>query len=129
MPAIVRLSLPLPPKILHPNHKPRSMGGIFAQGSAFKKYKARARVEAMAIRLQNPREDFPWRRATTRARFFFKAPNNRDGDNLAAWLKAAWDGIAAGGIVVNDSGLTHLPPTQSIDKDYPRVELDVKETP
>jgi len=129
MATIVKISLPLPHKTLHPNHHHRTPGGAIAKHIAYQAYKERACIEATAIRLQNQQQGFPWSRAMTHARFFFATNRNRDGDNLGGWLKAGWDGIAQGGLVVNDSGLTHMPPMQDIDKDNPRVELTIEETP
>lgn len=57
-----------------------------------------------------------WERATAEATFH--KPGSRakvaDGDNLNASLKAAFDGLQDAGIIVNDSGLTVLPPRQLI---------------
>lgn len=64
-----------------------------------------------------------WTNATCQARFYFAKRAARDGDNLLAWLKAYFDGVADAGLVANDAGITHLPATTDIDKTNPRVEL------
>jgi len=63
--------------------------------------------------------------ARVTARFFFKTRRRRDRDNLLASLKPAFDGLADAGLVVDDSGLIHMPVEQHIDRTDPRVELVV----
>lgn len=68
-----------------------------------------------------------WERAETHTRFYFPTNRRRDDDNCMSTLKPVWDGFADAGIVKNDSGFTHHPPTIEVDKIDPRVEVDVCE--
>lgn len=111
--------LPLPPKMLHPNARPHYM----AKARATKKARADAGwltlVSMNDADVGKPR----WPEAACRARFYFAKPANRDRDNLIAWLKAYFDGVADAGLVANDAGITHLPVEHFIDTANPRVEL------
>ena len=63
--------------------------------------------------------------AVVGVRWYAASSRSRDGDNALASLKAAFDGLADAGVVDNDSGITHLPVSFSIDLKRPRVELYV----
>jgi len=65
----------------------------------------------------------PWPAATLECTFYHKCVRTRDKDNANASMKHAFDGIAAAGIVTNDTHFTPLPPTLLISKDNPRVEV------
>ena len=98
----VVITLPLPPKSLHPNARPHH----------FKKArdtKSAREIAAMVAR-QHRSQDWPWGGASFQATFFL--PRKNDDDNLAAWLKAYRDGIASAGVVVNDSRFVVLPVVQ-----------------
>lgn len=69
-----------------------------------------------------------WKAAEAEATFFFRDKRRRDRDNLLASLKAAFDGIAAAGVVEDDANLTHLPVRVEVDKADPRVEIKIRRT-
>lgn len=113
------ITLPLPPKSLHPNARPCWQ----AKARATKKARSEA---ALIARMAPDRPAEPWEKATVQATFYLK--RKQDSDNLVAWTKATLDGLQ-GWIVVNDSGLTILPPIQIVGKDLDhRLELKVEET-
>jgi Holliday junction resolvase RusA-like endonuclease len=113
----IHLVLPLPPKGCSPNDRPAHWS---QQRRVMREYKHQVEMEARRI----PASQRPgWERAETRAVFYFATNRRRDEDNAAASLKAAWDGIAAAGIVANDAGLTHRRPELRVDPERPRVEL------
>jgi Holliday junction resolvase RusA-like endonuclease len=112
----VKIVMRLPPKPLHPNSRPH----YIAKAKAARAYREIARLNALAIR-----PPAPWRAATVQCTFFFTTNRRRDGDNWLASMKAAFDGLADGGLVVNDAGFTHLPPRLVTDRAHPRVEIEV----
>jgi len=57
--------------------------------------------------------------------FFYKIKRRRDRDNCLAQLKAAFDGLADAGLVVDDSDFIHMPVRLEFDKANPRVELHI----
>ena len=69
-----------------------------------------------------------YRAASCEPRFFFAQNRKRDRDNLLASLKSSFDGLADGGLIVNDSAMTYLPVVVAIDRTNPRVELHITET-
>lgn len=99
------IDLSLPPKALSPNARPHWR----TKANATKKYRRLAGLLALAA--LNGQD--PPRLKTATARLTFTFPDHpsrqRDHDNLAASMKAAWDGLADAGILDNDRGLTHLP--------------------
>jgi Holliday junction resolvase RusA-like endonuclease len=115
----VKIVMRLPPKALHPNSRPH----YFAKAKAARAYREIARLNALAVR---PRA--PWPAATVQCTFFFATTRRRDGDNWLASMKAAFDGLADGRLVVNDAGFTHLPPKMQIDRASPRVEIEAWQT-
>jgi crossover junction endodeoxyribonuclease RusA len=67
-----------------------------------------------------------WTSARVTIRFYFATRRRRDKDNLLAQLKSAFDGIADSGLILNDSGLTPMPPEMLVDKLNPRVEITLE---
>ncbi len=104
---MITITLPLPPRELHPNSRPHPK----RKWALTKQYRTRALGEALAIR---PWE--PWGSATTQATFYFATNRNRDRDNLLAWLKAAFDGIADADVIADESGFTQKPVHIEIDR-------------
>jgi crossover junction endodeoxyribonuclease RusA len=115
----LRLTLPLPPRELHPNARPHWA----KKARAVRDYRRLAWAYARDAVHPNPPR---WKEAETRVVFYFATHRTRDGDGAAAALKAAWDGIADAGVVENDAGLVHYPPTLRVDRDRPRVELELR---
>ena len=109
--------LPLPPRELSPNARPHWA----AKARAVKRYRQTAWLCALAVR---PSEPIQTARVTSR--FFFRNRRRRDRDNLLASLKPAFDGIAGARVVTNDSGMTHMPVEQYLDRTDPRVEIVVE---
>lgn len=119
------IALPIPPKELHPNHKPYTPGGCMAKARATAKYKRLAYLIALhTMAGQTPPR---WERATMVPVFFHTCKRRRDRDNLAASLKAGIDGIVKAGLMTDDNGLVVCPPVQQIDPRRPRVELTFME--
>ena len=116
---MILLALSLPPKELHPNSRVHWA----AKARAVKAYRQQTGI--MTLLWQH----LHWKRVTVQATFYFKTSRRRDGDNLLASLKPAFDGLVDAGVLVDDSGITHLPVTVKIDKENPRVELRIKESP
>jgi hypothetical protein len=48
--------------------------------------------------------------------------------HTTATRKPSFDGLADGGLIVNDSAMTYLPVVVAIDRTNPRVELHITET-
>ena len=89
------------------------------------------RMAAWGLTLQAiGRNDAPrWTAATVKVTYFYKVHGTRDRDNALAKLKAAFDGMADAGLVVNDSAFTYLPVGESeIDRRNPRVQIEVWRT-
>ena len=121
----ITVVLPLPPQILRPNARAHYM----AKARATSETRYDATLAATHARdLLHVGKDFQISRPVVSVRWFFKDADTRtrDEDNLLAWLKAYFDGIVDSGIVGDDGGFTHNPPTLIRDKDQ-RVEITFKE--
>jgi crossover junction endodeoxyribonuclease RusA len=114
------VTLRLPPRILSPNARPNR----YAKAEAVRQYRETAHLLALA-----ERPGRPMRCARVTATFYFRDRRPRDGDNLLASLKPAFDGLADAGVVTNDSGLVHMPVEQRLDRAKPRVEIAVEPLP
>lgn len=105
---MLTLTLKHPPRELHPNGR----ASVFNGARLVKLSRLYAKLEAInAMNRIGWMKPPQWEKATTRTTFHFDKKRRRDGDNLGAWLKSYWDGIADAGVVVNDSGFHHEPPT------------------
>ena len=116
---VVCIELPIPPRQLLPNtptgssrlSRTRLMKACRTQaGWAFKQ------ANQAGLKLQV---------ATVRPVFFWPDRRRRDSDNMASAMKPYWDGMQDSGLIANDAGLTHLPPVNLLDREKPRVELEV----
>ena len=114
------ITLPLPPKELSPNGRPHWA----AKARATKNYREYAWAETTAT---TDGTSHLWDRAKETARFYFKTNRRRDRDNLLASLKAAFDGITDAQLLINDSGLMHMPVEIYKDVDNPRVEITIEQ--
>jgi len=114
-----KVALPLPPKELSPNT--RCHWGKKAKAIA--EYRANAANYAASLVWRD--EDANFQTAKEQTTFYFRDKRRRDADNLLAMLKSAFDGIVDGGILADDSGLTHLPIIVLVDKENPRVEIRI----
>lgn len=117
----IKITLRLPGTVLSPN-APRGTHWAVRR-DAIRAYRGLACAEAMAIGNRNR-----WKSAEQRATFYFTANRNRDGDNFLARLKPVWDGLQDAGVLDNDSGLVHHPVKFEIDKENPRVEIEIRES-
>ncbi len=111
------LTFPLPPEVLHPNG--RTQKPMYRA-----KMVSKTRGESAFVARQHAPPQ-PFATATVQATFYL--PRRRDGDGLNAWIKAVLDGLQDAGIVVNDSGITLLPPLQVTGKNVDRrLELRIE---
>ena len=107
MPSL-EITIPLPPRATHPNARPhwRTLAKAKKQqrGDAFLSAK-----DAIG-RSAAPR----FVRATILATFYKPGTQAKtmDSDGMVAWLKATADGLQDAQVIVNDSGLTWLPPKE-----------------
>jgi len=69
-----------------------------------------------------------WKTADCQVVWFARDARRRDKDNLLHSLKATFDGLVDGGLLVDDAGITHLPLSIEIDPTRPRVELHLRQT-
>lgn len=116
----MKLTFSIPPKSLAPNARVHYM----TKASAIKKHRA-----AVALVARIEVHNAGWKtaeRARVRATFYFSTKRRRDADNLLASLKAAFDGLRDAGVINDDAGLEHQPVQVAIDKQNPRVELEVE---
>ena len=122
------ITLPLPHKSLSPNYTVGSRGARLGKAAKIKKYRMDA-MHAGAAEIADAGYDLLlWKEATVQATFYHKDRRRRDSDNLLGSLKSAFDGLKDSGLILDDSGLTHLPVQKLVDKANPRVELTVWET-
>jgi crossover junction endodeoxyribonuclease RusA len=112
----VKITLPLPNKQLSPNARCHWR----VKAKAVKAARTLAYCEAINAGCAGEK----WRSATMQATFYFNLNRGRDRDNAASSLKSHVDGVALAGLLVNDTGLTPLPPILIVDKnEKERVEL------
>jgi crossover junction endodeoxyribonuclease RusA len=115
---MIRVTLPLPPRELHPNARVHWR----KKSRATREYRRRAWAEAMrATPVREPR----YARATCRVWFYLPDNRRRDSDNLLAWMKAGIDGLADAGIVENDRAFSFPAVEVALDRNNPRVILEV----
>lgn len=88
---------------------------------AKKSYRETAHAFAQKALKRKPK----WSVAKVQCHFFHQVKRRRDGDNLLASMKSAFDGLVDAGVFTDDSGLIHLPVQKSIDKESPRVEITI----
>jgi crossover junction endodeoxyribonuclease RusA len=100
----IEIRLPLPPPCLSPNarahYRPKAAATRSMRGLACRA--TRAAMEAGEVR-------GGWTGATVRIVYRLPTRRRRDRDNLLCSLKAAFDGVADAGLVVDDSAMTYLP--------------------
>ena len=112
------LTLPIPPKALHPNARPHWA----AKMTAKREYRQTVFLLALSARPAKP-----WAKATARAVFYTRTAHRHDPDNLNAWLKSGVDALADARYVENDRDIELLPASQQ-KGDPPRVELTIEES-
>lgn len=102
---MITVTIPIPPRSLHPNARPHHMQK-HREKAAYRRTVCLTALEAIGGRSRSPL----YVSANTLATFYLHSSRRRDNDNLAAWLKTAWDGLKDAGIFIDDDKLTHLPP-------------------
>lgn len=120
----LKIEISLPPRELSPNHTVGSRGGRLGKSRKVKAYREAARWLAMYALAERGGLTL-WPAATARCTFYHRDRRRRDRDNLLASLKSAFDGLVDAGVLVDDAGLTHLPVVMEIDRERPRVEIEV----
>ena len=120
----LRIVLPLPPKELSPNA--RVHWGRKARMSKRYKLSAGAATDWALSEAGNP--EGIWDTAKLKVCLYNRTAHRRDGDNLIASMKSAFDGIAIS-LGVDDARWVHLPPMQEKDAKDPRVEVLVHYLP
>ncbi len=117
----VTIILPLPNRVLHPNHPVISHGGRMKKAAAAKRYRRLARQATE----ENNVATAPWQLASIKAHFYHKTSRRRDDVNSMQSLKSAYDGIVDAGLLVDDDSehLKTLTPEFHKDTVFPRVEL------
>ncbi len=114
----MKIELPYPPKELSPNGR----SYYITKNKLFQQYKLIARL---AAKNEKPKGHVPWKRATTQVTYFHPKKCRMDEDNALARLKAAFDGVALAGIIEDDWGFSHMPPKFEVDKERPRVTIEI----
>lgn len=102
--------VPLPPRVLHPNQRTRS---IKFKSSEVKKYRQQvadiAGFKTRELRIKTPN----LRAAVIKPCFLLpKGSKRSDPDNCIAWIKAAIDGLTDANILADDRDVAYLPPIQ-----------------
>lgn len=118
----ITIAVPIPPRCLSPNGRAhwRAKGPV----------KRAARIDTQILaREQMGRGTYKWERATVAIRWYSARQRWPDRDNMVGSLKSHLDGLADAGLIVDDNGLTILPPERLYDKDSPRVELTITQEP
>lgn len=116
------ITLPLPAACLSPNAR----GHWGARQRATKSLRSASNITATVTMRDLMLWRTDWPTATVRCVFYWPDKRRRDKDNAVSSMKAAFDGLADAGVVVNDSGLTHLPCEMLVDKFNPRVVLEIE---
>lgn len=122
---MIRLTLRLPDAILSPNARVMSKKGVFARAGKTKRYRNHACEQMTLAMRDSDLGPFPWPHAYIRFNFYFGTNRNRDEDNFEARMKAARDGMADAGIVTNDRYFRMQRPTMQVDKENPRVVVEI----
>ena len=123
----IRLTLPLPAKSLHPNARvhwrPKADAVRVARVAA--KVRALEAVRAAAGDKRPLPQPPRWRTANAQVTFYAPDRRRRDRDGVLTSLKAAFDGIADAGVIVDDSGFIHHPVLMEYDPANPRIEIRI----
>ena len=126
MPNTYTITVAHPARCLHPNAGRPRRGWVTAEKN---KAKRNAFWIACGAYGQDHRDVIPpprWTRAAVHIRAYFTTNRRRDKDNIVAWLKSTLDGIAATGIVQNDSAFAAPTVEIIVDKHAkPRIEIVV----
>lgn len=113
----ITIHLPIPPDATHPN-KGKCCWQKKMRLTALQRNDASLATHAEMVRTGI---EGNWKYAKVQA--FFKVSKQNDSDNLLAWLKASFDGLADAKLIVNDKNLMHFEPQQEIVKGKHRREV------
>jgi Holliday junction resolvase RusA-like endonuclease len=119
----LHVTVAIPPRSLSVNS--RVHWGVRAKATK------NARVESWAqcqIAMHEQGVKGGWKGAKCQATWFARDSRRRDRDNLLGMLKATFDGLVDGGLLIDDAGIIHYPLVLAVDSKRPRVELQLKET-
>ncbi len=108
----VSIDIPLPPKALHPNNRPRTKKTF---SFAKKKYRDEVLGHIKAQIIENGLKfdrSNSWPSAKIELVYSFTHNQKHDPDNLISWAKYAVDGLQRSGLIANDNKVTYLPPVQ-----------------
>lgn len=117
------LTVSIPPRTLSANAR--------AHWAVKMKATKKTRIESWAsvqIAMHEQQVKGGWKTADCQVVWFARDARRRDKDNLLHSLKATFDGLVDGGLLVDDAGITHLPLSIEIDPTRPRVELHLRQT-
>jgi Holliday junction resolvase RusA-like endonuclease len=116
----IEISLPIPSKCLWPNSRCHYMA------KSREVFRSRETCEAVVrMAMSDSGIVGGWRKATVQAVFRFPFRRTRDSDNMLASLKSVFDGLRDAGLIVDDSGLTHLPVIHFVSIERPGVTLKI----
>lgn len=124
---VVSFTLGALPRDLNPNRARRLHWGM--RHRAAKALREEAHIESMrAQRHVCTLDQYPqkWEKATARVVCYFRTRHRRDPDNIAASLKACWDGCVDSGLLADDSGLAVLPIEIITGAESDRVVVEVR---
>ena len=123
----ITVTIPMPDRRLHPNGR---VSSVFVKAKLAKKLRYDTGMAAMAAMIEAkmfvPRPK--WDRVTVLATFYKPGSFAKagDADGCIAVLKSAIDGIQDSQLIVNDSGVTWLPPIQILGREagfHAKVEI------
>lgn len=109
----LQVTLPVPPKILHPNARGHWAGAMKEK----KRHRQQAGDTAAAQVLERYGTRPRFERAIVGLHYVLQAPQRggnqpHDPDNLIAWAKASIDALTDAGILADDRQIVYLPPSQ-----------------
>lgn len=117
------VTVSMPPRSLSPNAR--------VHWAVKMKATRKARTEAWAacqVAMHEQNTKGGWKAGACKVVWYARTNARRDRDNCLAMLKPTFDGLVAGGVLVDDCGLIHLPMAMQVDSKNPRVELHLRET-
>lgn len=121
MPDTIVIDLPVPPKILRPNHTIGSFGGRMAKASAIKKYRAACATIAKSGPCPG------WSNVELKITLRLgKGCREQDPDNIIASMKAGIDGLVDAGVLAGDKKVRYASPEQVRDPANPGVTMEVR---
>ena len=120
----ITFCIPNPKRVLSPNYRPASKGGMFGMYAARKKQKELTidAIEQFAL------EGLPWEKVEVLVTQYHKVKRRRDTDNTIGSLKSMYDGIVLAGIVEDDTPefMKRAEPVFAVDKTEPRTQITIR---